>query len=537
MGWQDAPPVTPAAQGTGTTPAWQNAPAVDPTLNAVAQGVKNQGRVTEDMLLTKLGGHNPPVQKLGRLPFTHQAVLASMDNPSERRAFLEQEYGKGSVSQDSKGLIVKGKDGKPMRASSSFSASLVAEAPETTLGIAGAASGALAGGPIGAIAGAAAGAGAGKTIKEGVKAATGTYRKTPGEYTKGVERAMEGGAEGEIGARGAGKVLSRLTRGPLPGLVTGSTPETKAMTERVLAKGARPPAVSTMPDARKLQRIALLADKLSGPSHAINRANTGYLQDRAMSILDKAGLAKSAQGAVIKSLDGVDTAISTQQTGQMIQSSVKSTLAAFKASSLKPTGQTAKAIEYLKRMNVQGQTPEDTFNHLVRGGQGDLLEKFIGVSGKNSPVVQAVQMQALKHLFAGAMESAGENQGAKGITKELAQFTTKQQRLLFPNGLDKDLKMFDNEIRFLYPAAKDPSMAGFTSGSVMQKKFYERWYHQAVGALYRGVLQQPAIIRRLAVGFRGDSPQRKAARLGLRELFYFGAVEASEPSQPEQPQK
>lgn len=524
------------APGPSTTPAGQINPADVQWLGAVAKGVKDQGRATSDMLLTGSGQHHAPVQKLGRMPFTHQAILATMDNPAERKAFLEKEYGQGSVSQDSKGLIVKGKDGKPLRASSSGLANLVADAPETTLGIAGAMSGAVSG-PLGAIAGAAAGAGAGKTIKEGAKAVTGTYHKTPGQYVRGVERAMEGGAEGEIGARGANRVLSRLTRGPLPGLITGATKETKAMTERVLAGGARPPAVSTMPDARKLQRIALLADKLSGPSHRIDRANTGYLFERAGKILDKAGVPKAGQPGIVKSLQGVDTAISTQQTGQMIQGSVKSTLAAFQASMLKPTGHTAKAIEYLKKMNVSAKSPEDTYNFLVHGGQTDVLEKFVGVMGKNSPVVQAVQTQALKHVLVGAMETAGENMGALGLAKELGQFTKKQQKLLFPGGLDADLKLFDQEIKFLYPPAKDPAMAGFTAGAMMQKKFYERWWHQGVGAVYRGVLQQPAIIRRLAVGFRGKSAQRAAAKAGLREMFYFGALEASEASEQEQPQK
>lgn len=526
----DAPQQAAPIQGKNFTLT----PADQPLLGAVAQGVKDKGRATEDMLLTASGQSHTP-QKLGKLPFVQQAVLASMDNKEESKAFLEKEYGQGSVSEDKKGLIVKGKDGKPIRASSSFLASLVAEAPETTLGIAGAVSGAAVGGPVGAIVGAAAGAGAGKTIKEGAKAVTGTYRKTPGQYARGVERAMEGGAEGEVGARGAGKVLSRLTRGPLPRMVTGATPETEAMTDRVLKGGARPPAVSTMPDARKLQRIALLADKLSGPSHGIDRANRGYLQDRAHAILQAAGVPGARRSATVKSMEGIDTALSTQQTGQLIQSSVKSVLAQFKASMLKPTGQTIKGLAYLNQLDrASARTPEDAYKWLVARGQTDRLEKFVGLVGKTSPAVQAVQQQALRHLFAGAMVEIGENQGASGLSKMLGQYTEKQQKLLFPDGLHADLKLFDREIKFLYPAAKDPAMAGFTAGSVMQKKFYERWYHQGVGMVYRAVLQQPAVIRRLAIGFRGSSAQRTAAKTALREMFYFGAVEASEPSEPQQ---
>jgi hypothetical protein len=156
--------------------------------------------------------------------------------------------------------------------------------------------------------------------------------------------------------------------------------------------------------------------------------------------------------------------------------------------------------------------------------------------GNNSQVTEAVRQQALKHAFAGAMEEAGEG-GMKGLSSWMNQFTEKQQKLLFPGGLHDDLKMLDKEIHFLYPSIKDPAMAGFKGGSLMEKKFYERWYHQAVGAVYRGFLQNPAVIRRLAIGFKGDSPQRAAARNGLREMLYFGAIEASEPDLDKEQQK
>lgn len=511
---------------------------VDPTLGAVAKGVTDQGKAG---LLTGTGAfqhHEPAAQKLGKLPFTHQAILSMMDNKDERKAFLEQTYGKGSVSEDSKGLIVRGKDGKPLRASSGFFASLVGDAPETVLGIAGAAEGGASGaiaGPVGAfvgaVGGAMAGAAGGKTLKEGAKAAAGMYRKSAGQYARTIAGAAEGGAEGEIGGKVIGGAVGKLTRGPLPSLFTGANAESRAMTERTLAGGARPPAQSTMPDARKLQRIAILADKISGPSKSIDRANKGYLFQSADKILTKAGLRGGSKQSTLKSMEGLDTALTTQQTGQMIQQAALTTLHSVQGS--KQVGG-RKVEAYLKSLAQNGRSPEDAYNWLVHGGQTDRLDQFIRIMGKNSQVTQAVQQQALKHVFAGAMEEAGEG-GMKGLKGWMSQFTEKQQKLLFPNGLDSDLKMLDKEINFLYPGVKDPAMAGFKGGSVMEKKFYERWYHQGVGALYRAFLQQPAVIRRLAIGFKGDSVQRAAARNGLREMFYFGAIEASEPDLDKNP--
>lgn len=540
--WNDAPaapssapvPVPKAANGTDIDPSaikW---------LGAIAQGVQNKGRVTADQ---QSGHHHPPVQKLGQLSFTHQAILAAMDNKEEKKAFLEKEFGPGSVSEDKRGMLVKGKDGKMMRASSGFWANMVAEAPETVLGIAGAAEGVAAGaiaGPAGAfvggVGGAMAGAAAGKTIKEGAKAATGTYRKTPGQYARGVAGAAEGGAMAEIGGRVAGPVLSRLTRGPLPKFIKGETStETQDMVRRQTAAGAMPPALSSMPKARAIQRAALRADKLSGTSERIDRANKGYLYQLADKILHKNGVTKfGTKQSIISRMEGEHAALSTQQTGQMIQSSAQHMLQQFRASNLTPTGGTVKGISYLKRLVTEAKTPEDAYNWLVRPKQTDRLEKFVRLMGPKSQVVGAMQQQALRHAFAGAMEEISENRGMTGLTKWMDQFTEKQQKLLFPRGLDQDLRLLDKEIKFLYPRITDPSMTGMTTGAMMEKKFYVRWYHQGVGGLYRAFLQHPAIVNRLAVGFRGTSAQRTAAKAALKEMYYFGAIEASEPGDPQQ---
>ena len=525
---ESSPPIGPA--GGHFVP---DSPGTQATLGAIAKGVSKQGQA--DLLIGagSFKPHAPAPPKLDRLPFTHQAILSMMDNKEEKRAFLEQQYGKGSVTEDSKGLIVKGKDGKSYRGSSSFLASLVGDAPETVLGIAGAAQGATAGsiaGPagtfVGGVGGAMAGAAGGKTLKEGAKAAAGLYRKTPGEYARTIAGAAEGGAEGEIGGKVVGGAFGAITRRPFPRMISGATQETERMTDKVLKGGARPPAQSTMPDARKLQRIAIIADKLSGPSKPIDRVNRGYLMDQADKILSRAGLRGGAKSSALNSMNQPQAALNTQQTGQMIQQAALTTLHSIQGS--KTVG--GRKIEaYLKTLAANSRSPEDAYNWLVHGGQTDRMDQFFRVMGKNSQVTQAVQQQALRHAFAGAMESAGENEGVKGLSRWMNQFTEKQQKLLFPGGLHNDLKTLDNEMHFLYPKIKDPSMAGITTGAMMQKKFYERWYHQATGAVFRAFLQNPAVIRRLAIGFKGDSVQRAAARNGLRELMYFGAIEASEP--------
>jgi len=461
-------------------------------------------------------------------------MLSMMDNKEERKAFLEHTYGRGSVTEDSHGLIVKGKDGKPLRASSSFFARMAGDAPETTLGIVGALEGAAGGsvvGPagtfVGAVGGAIAGAASGKTLKEGAKAVTGNYRKTPGQYARVIAGAAEAGAEGEVGGRAIGPVLSRFTRGPIPSKFSGATPEIRKMTEDMLNKGARPPPTSSMPDAIAIQRAHIIADKLTGKMGSMNKANKGYLHAAADKLLDKAGVKRSTtRKSIVEQMQGDHPAIETQATGQAIQQAALTKLHSITGS--KQVG--GRKIEaYLKSLSANSRSPEDAYNWLVHGGQTDRLDQFIRIMGKNSPVVEQIQQQALRHAFAGAMEEVSKTSGMTGLTKWMNQFTEKQQKLLFPGGLDQDLRTLDKEIKFLFPEIHDPNIAGMATGSMMQKRFYIRWFHQGVAALYRGFLVHPAVMRRLAVGFKGDSAQRKAARAGLKELFYFGALEASEP--------
>jgi hypothetical protein len=110
----------------------------------------------------------------------------------------------------------------------------------------------------------------------------------------------------------------------------------------------------------------------------------------------------------------------------------------------------------------------------------------------------------------------------------LKQYTPRQQKLLFPGGIADDIKTLGKEIQFLYPQIKDPSMAGFTTGTIMQHVWYERFYAQGYYSLMRAFLQKPALIRRLAVGIK-DSNTRVATRTALKDMFYYGAMEMNNP--------
>jgi hypothetical protein len=519
MGWQDAPladptsPVkAPGDKAPVTAKSWRDAPLAEGRA-----GVRSEsGR--------RFFSREKDFPSVG---FLDRSVLSAMDNKEEATTYFERKYGKGSVSSDKKGLIVT-IGGKKFRAGTDIVSDIVSQAPELALGTAGAAAGA-AGGPVGAALGAGLGAATGKSIKEGIKAATGLEKKEPKEVVSSVMKEGVAGAVGEGAFRAFKAPISRLTRGPLPHFATDTTPESRAMTERTLAGGARPPPQSTLPAAKKIQRISILADKISGPNKSIDRANIGYLQDRAEGILSKAGVKGPAKDETMSRLMTTNqAAMSFQDTGRLIQNSAR-------LMARPPNAAKGKVGAYLRELSKVGKTPEDAYDYLVTPGQTDRLERFVGIMGQNSVVVEAVRQRALRHLLAGALDRSASGEAVGALEKELSQFTIKQQRILFPKGLADDVKLFANEVQFLFPKIKDPAMAGFTAGGILGKIWYDRFYAQGYYSLMRAALQQPAMIRRLAIGFRGDSAQRIAARNALREMFYFGALEMTRPGEDPHP--
>lgn len=557
---------------------------------------------------------------LPTLPFIDRTVLSAMDNDDEKEAFLQKKYGEASVVRRGKDFTVT-INGKKFSAGTDFLSNMAADAPEIALGtygaVEGGAAGTAVGGPVGGVAGAviggAAGAAGGKAVKEEVKRFTDTQRKTGAERTNALASAAAGGAMGELGGQVTGKIASRLTRGPLSKWITGATPETRGMTDRLLKGGAIPPPQSTMPDARKFQRITILADKLTGPSAKVDRKNAGYLQDRAEAIMDRAGLSKLAKADALGRLGKADSALSTQETGELLQRNARAAIAADRKAAEKAASvaaaqpQTASQVarakieEQLKMLKIgagragnttdrlfaeldkkaggakprikpvdgkyppiaakqpaeqmgqvkgaarqKGQskvgynlwymssekhTPEDVYRWLVDSNQTHRLDWFVTKFGRESDVVAAVQQQALRQVLAGAMERSATGEGSGSIAKALARFTPKQQSILFPNGLADDLKLLQKEINFIYPGAKDPAMAGLSAGAILQRNFIRRWKSQIEYGIGRAILQNPAVIRRLAVGLRGDTAQRKAARAALRTMAMFSSLELAKPGE------
>lgn len=274
------------------------------------------------------------------LPFLDQTHLAQVDNFDEKKAYLEKVYGKKNVevapAPDGKtSILVVTKDGKKIAADGGealkgITADAVGSAPIWSSMGAGALGGAEAGslfGPLGAgvggLMGAAAGGMFGKTAVEGEKAVEGTYRKTPEEYASTMVDTAKTGAESELGGGLASKAISKVLRGPLPELITQTTPESRGLTERALAGGARPPAESTVPGAKKLAWTEALARKTVSGVRSQDAANSSYVANRMRSILEDSGVPPDQLEPLMRELEAGDAQVPTEEIGEHVKKRIQ----------------------------------------------------------------------------------------------------------------------------------------------------------------------------------------------------------------------
>ena len=269
------------------------------------------------------------------LTFYDNVALDNADNLREKQKYLNVVYGEKNVKIATDGSIAVMKDGKWVSATGpskpkSALAEITAATPITT----GMAIGAKAGLEAGAstrnpwgmalysIGGAVLGAVTAKSAQEAQKAISGTLDKTPAETVRAYGDTALGAAGGELAATGIGKAISRIARGPLPKFATQVTPETNAMTDRVIAAGARPPAQSTLPGLKHVQWMETFAAKIGGANKAADTANAAYIQRRISGILENSGVAKSDVAPTIRELANPDSKIPTAEVGEQIKKSV-----------------------------------------------------------------------------------------------------------------------------------------------------------------------------------------------------------------------
>ena len=176
--------------------------------------------------------------------------------------------------------------------------------------------------------------------------------------------------------------------------------------------------------------------------------------------------------------------------------------------------------------------PEEVYNILTQPGHSEQLTRAMEVLGPKSQEWRDLQKVSLQKLIFDSVHQTAQIGPVKtyvdaDLEKALQQWTTREQKMLFPEGLVDHLRQFDADMKFLFPQPVDEAMAGFTAGSMQQQFFLRRWWTQGKASFGRYIVDHPGVQEWLTVGReRGKNAARNdAARMNL--VRFFAAQESN----------
>jgi len=184
---------------------------------------------------------------------------------------------------------------------------------------------------------------------------------------------------------------------------------------------------------------------------------------------------------------------------------------------------------------------EAVYDFLVNPEHGDLLGQAIKLVGENSPEVRGLQQAAIKQVLINAKMEIASGNSERALTLAMKKYTTEQQKLLFPNGLDEDIKLLGKHIEDIMRDLSDESKASFAASAVLGSPIPIRLPVQAGLAFYQQIFASQTAIRYMALGLRNPSGVKRAlTKEAIKDLMRYNSVapapERLEEPPPEQPQ-
>lgn len=337
-------------QGTGE-PAQPQAGGMRPTTGAegplgAAESEASRLAGTATHAYDALAGSTraPDVDYRTGLGTNIESALKMADSDAERRAVLDQAYGKQNVFTDEGGrFFVKTPEGKYVAAAGGLVPSVIGSGPQLILGTVGAA----VGGPAGAMIGSA----AGKASQEWAKLVSGTQRKTLGQEASAV------GWEGLLGGVGqkAGEAVSGL-----PGAagrlfrskIADVTPERRIMAAGIERAGGVAPLRSVAPGLSSPIQKQDIAARLGFDPLA--ERNKQVAQNRLREVVESTKMGPIERDAAIKEILDPASAISSSQAGGVVQQAVQGRAAGMERDVQALTAQRDRSLDAQFR-NIEGR--------------------------------------------------------------------------------------------------------------------------------------------------------------------------------------
>ena len=209
----------------------------------------------------------------------------------------------------------------------------------------------------------------------------------------------------------------------------------------------------------------------------------------------------------------------------------------------------------LSALATDGKGAEEAYQWVARPG-AETEPRTVAVAktfGENSPQIAGMRQAALEEIARNSTSEMIEKGGNSGIKKALGAYTPAQTKILFPDGLDKDLKAVSDVIEFMYPRESgipDTSAApSLTAGAILNRSLPVRLPIQATFSVMRMFVLSPKVARWIVTGreFGEFAWQRKTAALiekmsaggfneGIGKLDNMQSQNTSQPTQMPAPQ-
>lgn len=165
------------------------------------------------------------------------------------------------------------------------------------------------------------------------------------------------------------------------------------------------------------------------------------------------------------------------------------------------------------------ETIDKAFNMVVRPNAENLLQTVVNFYGKDSEEISILRQHALKVLAQRALERHASGNAlviGNAIEANLAQLTSMQQHLLFPNGMSRDLVELSKLSRALFPqqvetAGRAEFGTSLAAAQVMAGIERGRFTPYLYTAFMGWVARQPSVLKAIANLNRERGARRVAA--------------------------
>lgn len=391
--------------------------------------------------------------------------------------------------------------------------------------------------------------------------------------TEGALETAGGAAAAELGGQaiaGTAKYL-RPWVSKFRDWIWDVTPEIGAKVRGLVARGAYPPFETALPGATHFNWATRTARQLVGEDNVAVKANIAVVNKDLDALAQRVGLEESARADLTgRILEGGQ--FDTAALGKDIQDSLPAIPTKVGVKEVRKgkgviatKEEITKGEQEIKRTSVQertkkktttvskedvtpperaqtlynrlrGMSPENVVTTLLRKGQADDL-KILWDNVLSDATKQQIQHTAFVDAMMGTLpkQLAKTAKGTKlGMRKDLeaylygtakrgSGYTPDQIKMLFPNGLDKDMVQTAGILDDLFPGVeKSVGNVSLHAGAIQAMNWRQRVLAMAKIGAYRWLITRPKFVAMLADGARGGPLSNKAAHNTMQgALNYF----------------